>query len=220
MNEISVIMGIVDIIPVVIFLIANLKLMDALHNKLSHNKYAILASGAYMLFFGGICKIIWKCLYAFKVCDYTTLSECFFPMQSIGFILMCVGVGAAVFAKKLPDNNVTLMTTTVALIPVMTSHMPFLLVTLIAMTVLYVFLGIGTMKLKNPKGVLWLVLSYAGFLINCFVGTASNNSDVIVPIYHWIAEFANIFAETFLLICVNSMINHGLKDKNAFVKNA
>lgn len=220
MNEISVIMGIVDIIPVVIFLIANLKLMDALKNKLSSNKYALLASGVYMLFFGGVCKIIWKFLYAFKVCDYTTLSECFFPMQSIGFILMCVGVGSAVFAKKLPDNNVTLMASTAALIPVMSSHMPFLLITLIAMTVLYVFIGIGTIKLKNAKAISFLILSYGGFLINCFVGTASNNSDTIVAVYHWIAEFANIFAETFLLICVNSMIAHGLKDKHAFVKKA
>lgn len=218
MNEISVVMGIVDIIPVVIFLIANLKLMDALHNKLAYNKYAILASGAYMLFFGGICKILWKFLYAFKVCDYVTLTECFFPMQSIGFILLCVGVGSAVFAKKLPSGGATLLS--VAAIPVVTSHMPFLLITLIAMTCFNVILVIGNIKLKNPKGILWLVLSYIGMLCNCFIGVMANGSDEAVAIFHWIAELSHIFAEVFLLICVLDMIKHGLKDKNAFVKNA
>ena len=219
MNEISVVMGIVDVVPVVIFLMANLKLMTALHNKLSYNKYAILASGAYILFFGGICKILWKFLYAFKVCDYVTLTECFFPMQSIGFILLCVGVGSAVFAKKLPANGTTLLSAA-AVIPVVTTHMPFLLVTLIAMTTFNVILAIGNIKLKNPRGVLWIVLSYVGMLCNCFIGVMANGSDEAVAIYHWIAEFSHIFAEVFLLICVSDMIKHGLKEKNAFVKNA
>ncbi len=219
MNEISVVMGIVDVVPVVIFLIANLKLMGALHNKLSYNKYAMLSAGAYMLFFGGICKILWKFLYAFKVCDYVTLTECFFPMQSIGFILLCVGVGSAVFAKKLPKNE-TVVLGAAAAIPVVTTHMPFLLITLLAMTCFNVILVIGNIKLKNLRGVLWLVLSYIGMLCNCFIGVMANGSDEAVAIYHWIAEFSHIFAEVFLLICVIDMIKHGLKDKNAFVKNA
>ena len=219
MNEISVVMGIVDVIPVVIFLITNLKLMEALHNKLTYGKYAILASGAYMLFFGGICKILWKFLYAFKVCDYVTLTECFFPMQSIGFILLCVGVGSAVFAKKLPSSEVALLSAAVA-IPVVTTHMPFLLITLIAMTCFNIILAIGNIKLKNVKGIIWIVLSYIGMLCNCFIGVMANGSDEAVAIYHWIAELSHIFAEVFLLICVIDMIKHGLKDKNAFVKNA
>lgn len=218
MNEISVVMGIVDIIPVVLFLIANLKLMSALHNKLSYNKYAILASGAYMLFFGGICKILWKFLYAFKVCDYTTLTECFFPMQSIGFILLCVGVGSAVFAKKLPAGEVTLLSA--AVIPVVSTHMPFLLVTLLAMTTFNVILAIANVKIKNPRGILWIVLSYIGMLCNCFIGVMANGSDEAVAIFHWIAELSHIFAEIFLLVCVIDMIKHGLKDRNAFVKEA
>lgn len=217
MNEISVVMGIVDVIPVVIFLIANLKLMSALHNKLSYGKYAILASGAYMLFFGGICKILWKFLYAFKVCDYVTLTECFFPMQSIGFILLCVGVGSAVFAKKLPGKEVTLLSAA-AVIPVVSTHMPFLLVTLLAMTTFNVILAVGNVKLKNYRGILWIVLSYAGMLCNCFIGVMANGSDEAVAIFHWIAELSHIFAEVFLLICVVDMIKHGLKDRNAFVK--
>ena len=219
MNEISIIMGIVDIVPVVLFLITNLKLMEALHNKLTYSKYAILASGAYMLFFGGICKILWKFLYAFKVCDYVTLTECFFPMQSIGFILLCVGVGSAIFAKKLPSGEVALLSAAVA-IPVVTTHMPFLLITLLAMTTFNVILAIGTVKLKNYRGILWIVLSYIGMLCNCFIGVMANGSDEAVAIYHWIAEFSHIFAEIFLLVCVIDMIKHGLKDKNAFVKNA
>lgn len=218
MNEISIVMGIVDIIPVVIFLIANLKLMEALHNKLSYKKYAILASGAYMLFFGGICKILWKFLYAFKLCDYVTLTECFFPMQSIGFILLCVGVGSAVFAKKLPSGGTALLSVGAAVIPVVTSHMPFLLITLIAMTCFNVILAIGSIKLKNAKAVLWIVLSYVGMLCNCFIGVMANGSDEAVAIYHWIAELSHIFAEVFLLVCVLDLIKHGLKEKNAFVK--
>jgi len=98
--------------------------------------------------------------------------------------------------------------------------MPFLLITLLAMTTFYVILIIANIKLKYSKGILWIALSYIGMLCNCFIGVAANGSSEAVAIFHWIAELSHIFAEVFLLICVKDMIKHGLKEKNAFVKNA
>ena len=192
--------------------------MNALYNKLSGAQYAILASGSYMLFFGALCKIIWKFLYALKICDYLTLTECFFPMQSIGFILL--GVGMTMALKKQKGNETTLYSTAlVAVIPVISTHMPFLLVTLLAMTYVHIIICVYAIKLKNKIVILFVILSYIGMLCNCFVGVATNKGVDNVALYHWIAELSHIFAEVFLLMSVRSLVKKGLNDADCFNKN-
>ncbi len=212
MNKISIPMAIFDVIPVVLFLIANFKLMDSLYNKMTNKVYALFSGGALILFAGAICKLLWKFLYAFGLCDYTMLSECFFPMQSIGFIFMCIA-----FTKMLKDNKKSGTGATAlnaVAIPIITTKMPFLLLTFVSMTYFYVMLGIIAVKIKCKKTIILMVLSYAGMLANCFVGSASDGS----PIYHWIAEFAHLFAEIFLLWSVITLSNSGLKEEDCFVK--
>lgn len=215
MNEISIPMAILDLAPVILFLFTNLKLMDSLYNKMAKKVYALFSGGALILFAGAICKILWKFLYAFGVCDYPMLSECFFPIQPIGFIFMCIAL-----TKMLKDSKksgITASTSTlnaVGGIPVITTKLPFLMLTFVSMTYFYVVLSIISVKVKHKKTIIMLVLSYLGMLGNCMIGSVSDGS----PIYHWIAEFAHLFAQIFLLWGTTMLCNSGLKEEDCFKK--
>lgn len=90
MNGITLWMAFVDAVPVVVFLVATLTLLKHWKSEKTDNdivSYGFFASGTFMLFGGAILKVAWKTLYALNVCDYYTLSESFFPMQTIGFVL-------------------------------------------------------------------------------------------------------------------------------------
>ena len=92
MKEFTVTMALVDFIPVVLFAAASVILMRDLYNKMSKGAFALFAAGSIDVAVAGACKALYKLLYASGVCDFAALSDMFFPVQSIGFLLMGVGV--------------------------------------------------------------------------------------------------------------------------------
>ena len=79
MKEFSVGMALVDFIPVVLFAAASVILMRDLYNKMSKGAFALLAAGTIDVAFAGALKALYKLLYAAGVCDFTPLSDMFFP---------------------------------------------------------------------------------------------------------------------------------------------
>ena len=92
MKEFTVTMALVDFIPVAFFAAASVILMRDLYNKMSKGAFALFAAGSIDVAVAGACKALYKLLYASGVCDFAALSDMFFPVQSVGFLLMGVGV--------------------------------------------------------------------------------------------------------------------------------
>ena len=92
MKEFSVSMALVDFIPVILFTIASVILMRDLYNKMSKGAFALFAAGTIDVAFAGAMKALYKLLYAAGVCDFAPLSDMFFPVQSIGFLLAGLGM--------------------------------------------------------------------------------------------------------------------------------
>ena len=95
MNGITLWMAFVDAIPVVVFLFAALTIMKDFGEDIkekSLSNYTLFTARALMLFAGAILKVAWKTMYALNICDYTTFSESFFPMQTLGFCMAAMGV--------------------------------------------------------------------------------------------------------------------------------
>lgn len=217
-------MAIVDIIPVVLYAVAMYKLAGALYNKMKPLEFALLSSGAVLCVASAVSRLIWKFLLAFRVCDFTTLAEAFYPMQSCAFILMCLGLQKMFISEKKQLNlNCSVLPCMIVLaaaaedmLPVYSSHMPFIIVTTIFTAYFNVLLGLITVRVGRKIGILYLVLEFIGFMSMGYIGSRSGVSTSSV--YHWIAEFCNIFAEGFLLITVNTMIRGGLRDKDSLKK--
>lgn len=209
-NGITIPMLILDAIPVAMFFYATIILMKDLYNKMNKVQYALLSTGSIMLFFGAIMKLMWKLLYALEICDFTVLSEAFFPLQAVGFLFISIsliGMLSSKKKKKSKENNVN----AIATIPVVTTHMPFLLVTLLGMTTTHVCLAVIAVKMKKKLMVLAFVGSFIFMLAECIVGSMFNGTASM----HWIAEVIHLVAEICLLAGVLGLHKANLADEKA-----
>ena len=222
MNGITLFMAFVDAIPVVIFLFAAICLMKDIgeeNNEKGLWNYTFLSSGALMLFAGAILKVAWKTLYALNVCDYTTLSESFFPMQTIGFSFMSIGI-IGYLVKDLNKakiyrliTGIIMLTFNVLLIVlfakskstgidvgtevfVYESHMPFLLGTFVAFTTVQISLMILAFKRNAKIYTIAFVFSLLFMIAEAVVGSMFDGTSGM----HWAAQFIHIFAEIGLVI--------------------
>jgi len=223
MNGITLFMAFVDAIPVVIFLIAAIFLMKDFGEdivKRGQWDYTLVSSGAIMLFAGAILKVAWKTLYALNVCDYTTLSESFFPMQTLGFCFMAMGIigynakskksasiSKSIFAIFMLIFNVFLIVafaksgaSKVELAPnevfLYESHMPFLLGTFVGFSAVQISLMVLAIKRKAKILILAFVFSLIFMIAEALVGSMFDGSSSM----HWVAQFIHIFAEIGLVI--------------------
>ena len=88
----SVLMALVDYIPVILFLIAAITLQRGLYYRMSKGAFAVFSAGTIMVICAGLFKATWKLLMGFGICDFERLSQCFFPMQSVGLLLAGAGI--------------------------------------------------------------------------------------------------------------------------------
>lgn len=100
MKEFSVVMSLVDYIPVALFTVAAVMLMRDLYNKMSKGAFALFGAGTIDVVCAGFFKATYKLLYALGVCDFEALSNVFFPMQSLGFMLAGIGMLALLCHKQ------------------------------------------------------------------------------------------------------------------------
>ncbi len=227
MNGITLFMAFVDAVPAVIFLCAALVLMKDFSEDISEKgfgSYALVSSGALMLFSGAILKVAWKVMYALNICDYTTFSESFFPMQTLGFCLVSLGIIAYICKNRktaiiLQSVYGTLMFVIMTFLIVSfsssakegietgtevfvyESHMPFLLGTFIGFMTMQIALIVIAVKRQAKRYIIAFVFSMIFMIAEAVVGSMFDGSSNM----HWVAQFIHIFAEIGLLIGVKGI---------------
>ena len=90
--EFSVVMGLVDFIPVILFAISMVLMQRDLYNKMPKYAFACFAAGTINILIAGFVKALWKTLYAAGICDFQVLNTLFLPTQSLGFLLAGLGI--------------------------------------------------------------------------------------------------------------------------------
>ncbi len=239
MNGITLFMAFVDAIPVVIFLFAAITLINDQKEEIDQKgiwNYTLLCSGSLMLFGGAILKVAWKTLYALNICDYTTLSESFFPMQTIGFAMMAMGVlgyiskdRKSAFTVKVIYGSIMFAVCTLLIIAfsksasikqpaaektvfVYESHMPFLLGTFIGFMTLQIALMILAVKRKVAVYSLAFLFSMIFMIAEAIAGSIFDGSSKM----HWIAQIIHIFAEIGLFIGARGLLKKKHSENSAF----
>ena len=94
MNISGIFMAIFDLFPVVLFLVGGIYYQRMLYNKMSKGAFALFSAGTIFTFVAGVFKATYKILLESGACDFTILNKCFFPMQTIGFVLAAAGLVA------------------------------------------------------------------------------------------------------------------------------
>lgn len=200
MNEISITMALVDFMPVILFSVSAIILQHDLYNKMNPTVYALFAMGTLDIIFAGFSKAFYKLLYAANICDFKVLSNIFFPLQSIGFLM----AGIAAMALVTQKNKVKALYS--AAPPLFTGTLIFVTFMCVGLGLLYYVLSIIALKLKKPLVVSLLIFSFAASL--CMGYLSSKNFSLAY--INWIAEGTNTFGQGLLLISTIMLRKAGL----------
>ena len=98
--EFTVLMGLVDFIPVLLFAVSMVLMQRDLYNKMPKYSFACFAAGTINILIAGFLKALWKTLYAAGLCDFQVLNTMFLPTQSLGFLLAGLGILIMMGQKK------------------------------------------------------------------------------------------------------------------------
>lgn len=190
MKNFSVLMAIVDHVPVIFFAIAAVLLMRDLYYKMSKGAFALFAAGTIDIACAGGLKAVYKLLYALGICDFVPLNSMFFPVQSIGFLLAGIGILAMVCHRQSKQAMLAVAP------PVFSGTFVFVLLMVTGLGLMDAVLCVLSVKLKKPAYIALFVLSFVcslcmGYLSSQNFAQASMN---------WIAEGVNIVGQgTFFL---------------------
>ena len=202
MKNFSISMGIVDFIPVILFSIAAIMLQRDLYNKMSKGAFALFAVGTIDIICACIAKALYKLLYGAGICDFKTLNDIFFPMQSLGFLMAGVGILAMLFHKQGKDAVLS------AAPPIFGGTVLFVSGMCIGLAFIYICLCIISVKLKKPFLIVIFIIS---FLCSLAMGYLSSK-DFSLSYMNWIAQGINIVGQGLLLYGVVVMQRAGLSE--------
>ena len=104
-EDYSLIMGIVDLVPVILFALAGCIIIKELFSKLRKPFAVMMCSGVTLSLTAGTFKAIWKILLSLNVCDFYPFDVMFMSTQSLGFILMGISLLSLLFEKKEKSEN-------------------------------------------------------------------------------------------------------------------
>ena len=100
MYDVTVIMGLADFVPVLLFGWTAVLLQRDLYGRMPRYAFVCFAAGTVSVFTAGFLKALWKLLYAAGVCDFQVLNAMFLPTQSIGLLLAGLGIVLMLTSRK------------------------------------------------------------------------------------------------------------------------
>ena len=186
-KDFSVSMALVDYIPVIMFGIASLILIQSFTEKMNKAQIAMFSCGVINVFLAGFLKATYKLLYAANICDFEALSNMFFPVQSIGFLLAGIAMIWYVFQNK----KMYLL----SMPPVFSGT--FLFVGFMCGGLLLLDLSLCVIARRMKKT--WLmVLFILSFVCSLCMGYLSSK-DFTEALMNWLAEGINVIGQGALL---------------------
>ncbi len=200
MKDFTIIMAIVDYIPVIFFIVGAGILKRDLYNKMSKTAFSLFATGSTNVALAGLLKATYKLLYAANICDFKILSDMFFITQAIGFMFMGLGLVLTLIQK----NDVI-----VATAPVLFSGtFLFIAIMVLGLGAMDICLSLLAKKLNKNKTIIFFIVS---FVCSLMMGYLSSR-DFSQSFMNWLAQGINIVAQGAFLIGVVSLHRAGLKE--------
>ena len=193
-------MALMDFVPVLLFGAAWLILNKDLKNKLDLCSGVLLPLGACLVFLAGLLKAVWKMQNAVGAAPVELFNKGFFPTQSIGFLLMAVGMLALMYGKRRSARSLTMV------------------------WVMLTVLG----NLGASAGLVWIAskvkkaavpLFMVAFVFSMMMGYLSSR-DFAQASMHWIAQSVNTLGQGLLLVGALMVHKAGLAAPDALGRKA
>ena len=193
-------MALMDFVPVLLFGAAWLILYKDLKNKLDLCSGVLLPLGAALVFLAGFLKATWKMQNAVGAAPVELFNKMMFPTQSVGFLLMAVGMLALMYGKRRSARSLTMV------------------------WVMLTVLG----NLGASAGLVWIAskvkkaavpLFIVAFVFSMMMGYLSSR-DFAQASMHWIAQSVNTLGQGLLLVGVLMVHKAGLAAPDALGRKA
>lgn len=202
MYDFSISMALVDFIPVLFFGYAAALLQRDLYPHMRKSSYALFAAGTINVFCAGFCKALWKLLYAAGICDFTALNTMFLPVQSIGFLL--VGLGLVTMFLRAPLGAVLL-----AAPPVYKGTFVFIGMMVAGLGCMCAALSIIAARMKKHAAIALFVLAFVGSMGMGYMSSHDSTSALV----NWIEQGINTLSQGCLMAGVILLDKAGLRDR-------
>ena len=196
----SVPMALVDYIPVLFFGYAAILLQRDLYPHMCRSSFAMFAAGTINVFCAGFCKATWKLLYAAGIGDFTALNTMFLPVQSIGFLLIGIGMLGMFFKTK--------RTVLLAVPPVIKGTFVFIGMMVAGLGCMCGCLSVLAARMKKIPAIILFVLAFVGSLGMGYMSSHDSTSALI----NWIEQGINTVSQGCLLAGVVLLDKAGLRD--------
>ena len=193
-------MALMDFVPVLLFGAAWLILYRDLKNKLDLCSGVLLPLGAALVFLAGFLKATWKMQNAIGAAPVELFNKMMFPTQSVGFLLMAVGMLALMYSQRKSARSLTMV------------------------WVMLTVLG----NLGASAGLVWIAskvkkaavpLFIVAFVCSMMMGYLSSR-DFAQASMHWIAQSVNTLGQALLLVGALLVHKAGLSAPDALNKQA
>jgi len=202
MYDFSISMALVDFIPVLLFGYAAALLQRDLYPHMRKSSFALFAAGTINVFCAGLCKALWKLLYAANICDFAALNAMFLPVQSIGFLLIGLGL-VSMFLMK-PQSTLLL-----AAPPLFKGTFVFIGMMVAGLGFMCGVLSIIAARLKKKGAIALFVLAFVGSMGMGYMSSHDSTSALI----NWIEQGINTLSQGCLMAGVILLDRAGLREK-------
>ena len=207
-SDYSLIMGLVDLLPVILFTLAGIILIKTLFNVLKKPFAAMLCSGVTLSLTAGLFKAIWKILVSLNVCDFYPLNYMFMPAQSLGFILIGVGLLSMLFDKgitaKTRANAVVwpLFLLVLTGVPATQYDGNILFIAMLVIGEIMICISLSYLAIRNKQWIclVLFIISFISLMVMGAMKPLSTKMKLSVTDANWIEEAVNIVAQLSLLI--------------------
>ena len=191
-------MALMDFVPVLLFGAAWVILYRDLKNKLDLCSGVLLPLGAALVLLAGFFKAVWKLQNAVGATPVELFNKAFFPCQSIGFILLGVGMLAFMYGKRRIVRSLTMV------------FVMGMVLGNLGMSAGLVYIA---KKVKRPAVPLF-ILSFVFILMMGYL----SSRDFAQASMHWVAQSVNVIGEGLLFAGALLLHKAGLGDPDALNK--
>ena len=200
-KKMTIPMALMDFLPVLLFGAAWAILYRDLKNKLDACSGLLLPLGAAVVFAAGLFKAVWKLQSALGATPVELFNRAFFPAQSVGFVLLAVGMLALMYGRgKGQARSLTMVW--------------------VMLTVLgNMGMSAGLIYLARKVTRAAIPLFIVAFVLSMMMGYLSSR-DFAQASMHWIAQSVNTVGQALLLVGARMLHRAGLSAPDALRKEA
>ena len=206
-EDYSVLMGLMDLIPVILFAVSGCIIIKVMFNELRKPFAVMLCSGVTLSLTAGVFKAVWKILLALNICDFYPFDVMFMPTQALGFVLMGIGLVSLFFQKK-DDKAIAnvavwpLMLLVVlerVAVPTENGSIAFIAMLVIGDIAISTALCYLAIKNKNWISLVLFIVFCIGLIAMGAMKPLSTKLNMTVTVANWVEESINIVAQGCLL---------------------